>query len=380
MQKKTQSYGLMAIAATLFLLLSACRAAAPPGTPARPSATVVPVAPDEWQKVTEAAQKEGKVTLYVSAISPVAIQAVTAAVKSKYGITVEWVAGTGPSNLAKLMTEQAAKAYTADLYFFGASIGWAAKEAKVLLRMPDLPAAQEQGVWRTHPYSFDSKDRIFIVTIDESPTGGQAAFVNTKLVPLDKEPKSWKDLLDPQWKGKIIMMDPSVAGPSSDIFTHLRRAGILTTEYFEKLAAQNPALIRDYRGQIDAVSRGDYPIGFGSAFGIFAPPLVDAGAPLKLVFFKEGVVISYMVFTLVANAPHPNAARLFTNWVLTKEGQTVWSQAAQGVSLRSDVTNYAPPYLRIPSDVRRIPYDWDSLAQENQEIKDGVAAKIFGIK
>lgn len=382
MARQTKLWSILAATAALFVVLAACRATPPapaPGTP--PPAAAPAAAPaDEWQKVIDAAQKEGKVTLYVSAISPPAIKAVTDTFKSKYGIAIEWVQGTGPSNMEKIKNEQAAKAYTADLYFFGASIGWAAKEAKALVPMPDLPAAREQGVWRTNPYAFDPKDKMFVVTIDEAPPGGQASFVNTKLVPPEKEPKSWQDLLDPQWKGKILMTDPSVAGPGSDIFTHFRRAGVLTTEYFEKLAKQNPAFTRDYRGHIEAVGRGEYLIGIGGAFGIFAAPLVDAGTPVKPVFLKEGIQVAYMVFTMVANTPHPNAARLFVNWVLTKEGQTVWNQAAQGVSVRTDVPNFAPPYLRIPPDVRRIPYDWDSLTQENQEIKDGVAAKIFGIK
>lgn len=381
MARQTKLWSTLAAIAALFVVLTACRASAPApsAAPATPPAAA-PAATDEWQKVIDAAQKEGKLTLYVSAMSPATIQALTNGFKSKYGITTEWVQGSGPSNLEKIRNEQAAKAYTADVYQFGASIGWAAKEAKALVPWPDLPVLKEKGVWRTEPFSFDPKDRMMAVGLDESPPGGQASFVNTKLVTPDKEPKTWQDLLNPQWQGKIIMMDPTVAGPSSDIFTHFRRAGIVTPDYFEKLAKQKPAFIRDYRGQIEAVSRGEYPIGFGSAFGIFAPPMVDAGAPLKPVFFKEGVLVSYWVMAFVANAPHPNAARLFTNFVLTKEGQTLWAQGAQGVSLRTDVTNFAPPYLRIPPDVRRIPYDWDSLTQENQEIKDRVAAKIFDIK
>ena len=101
---------------------------------------------------------------------------------------------------------------------------------------------------------------------------------------------------------------------------------------------------------------------------------------LKLLFPKEGVPIVGMAFAGVANAPHPNAARLFANWVFTKEGQDVWQKAAQGVSVRTDVTNYAAPYLRIPAGTPTFTHTWETLAQEQDEVKAGLAAKIFGIK
>ena len=384
MKKVTYLGGLVFTA--VMLLFIACSAPAPKpaptsAPPAAPAASKPATGEDvAWQKVIDDAKKEGKVMIYASAISPGAVKALSDGFQSKYGIAAEWLTATGAGNLEKIKTEQASRAYSADLYFAGSGVWIPAKAAKVVTPLKDLPVAKEQGVWRTAPYSFDPQDQTFLMALDEAPVGGLGFFVNSKLVPPDKEPRTWQDLLDPQWKGKISMFDPSIGGPGADIMVLLRRGKVVSADYFEKLAKQDPIFTRDYRGQLDALSRGDQAIGVGGAFGIFAPPLVDAGAPLKLLFPKEGVPIVGMAFAGVANAPHPNAARLFANWVFTKEGQDVWQKAAQGVSVRTDVTNYAAPYLRIPAGTPTFTHTWETLAQEQDEVKAGLAAKIFGIK
>lgn len=368
------------------VLLAGCQPRT--STPAKPPAATpgsapqagAPVSGTEWQKVAEAGQKEGKLSIYASGIQPATVKALSDAFKARYGIAVDWITGQGASNLEKIKTEQASRAYNADLYFAGPGLWVAARDAKVLAPMKELPVTRETGVWRTHPHSFDPQGRLFVLGLDEVPVGGVSYFINSKFVTADKEPKSWQDLLNPQWKGKILMFDPTIGGPGADLMVLLRRGGIVGIDYFEKLAKQNPGFIRGYREQVEAVNSGEYYIGIGDTFGLFAIPLVEAGAPLKKMFPREGVSVPSMSFAQVANAPHPNAARLFVNWALTKEGQETWHTSGKSASLRTDVANYAPSYARLPPETKMLVHTWESLAQEEEEIKAGLAAKIFGVK
>ncbi len=161
----------------------------------------------------------------------------------------------------------------------------------------------------------------------------RSVFINTDLVKED-EIKALDDLLDPKWKGKIVTSDvtqgyvytPAVLIRESKGEAWLKRLFI----------DQAPQTIRDRRQSVEALVRGKASIGFGLHPIVMRDFLAEGGFKniknLDIAGFEAGDVL-----VLFNRAPHPNAAKLFINWLLTKEGQTAWSAAVKENSARTDV-------------------------------------------
>ncbi|MEK7214454.1 MAG: extracellular solute-binding protein, partial [Chloroflexota bacterium] len=159
--------------------------------------------------------------------------------------------------------------------------------------------------------------------------------VNTDLVK-EGEIKGLQDLLDPKWKGKMTLADVRTGfmfRPADEIRRKLGEGSLK-----QLLVDQEPTFTRDFRQLADGLVRGKYPI----AGGLTAPDLrefKDAGQA-KNVKYVDVPEADYLVSTtafLFKRAPHPNAAKIMANWLLTKEGQTIWSKALDQNSRRKDV-------------------------------------------
>ncbi|MGH9390854.1 MAG: ABC transporter substrate-binding protein, partial [Vicinamibacteria bacterium] len=149
--------------------------------------------------------------------------------------------------------------------------------------------------------------------------------VNTELVKPSDEPRSFQDLLLPRWKGQILADDVHPVGSGSLFFQ--ATYGKLGREFHEKLAAQDPSFTRDPRGSQRRVARGEYPV--------FLPSSLAAmkeleGLPLKTIVPSEGVVYVLYQTAVFKNAPHPNAARLFMDFLLSDEAQAVYAEDGYG--------------------------------------------------
>ncbi len=143
--------------------------------------------------------------------------------------------------------------------------------------------------------------------------------INTNLVPPADEPRQWTDLFDPRWKGKLEMDDPRGSGPGGTILSGLE-ALYGPEDVDKKLAAQNMFFATQAGPLLDALARGEYAVYLSSAHtDVIAQRL--AGAPIKQIKPEEGIGITPINQGLVKNAPHPNAAKLWIEWSLSKEGQ-----------------------------------------------------------
>ena len=121
--------------------------------------------------------------------------------------------------------------------------------------------------------------------------------VNTRLVKPEDEPKSWEDLNDPKWKGKILSDDMRPLGSGNTMFAILQKK--LGAAFNEKLAEQKPVFSRDLRNDARRVARGEYPIYVPQIFA-FASDL--KGLPVKVVIPKEGAPYAMMEFAMLKNA------------------------------------------------------------------------------
>lgn len=285
----------------------------------------------DWSKVIAAAKTEGKVTLYSGHVGVPYHPEVAKMFEAKYGIHVE-ILDLRASDLAeRIRTEQATNRVAADVILNGAGALWLLKNQSALAAYGALP---DLGRLRDDVEKDDARLPIYIQ--------GYGIAVNTRLVPENERPKSWKDLLAPKWKGKILSDDVRALGGGSTMFaTTYAKFG---REFHEKLAAQKPQFSRAVRENARRVARGEFPI-----YIPFSLPdlLLNKGLPIAGITPTEGDVYAQFDLSLVKNAPHPNAARLLMNFFLSEEAQLVYARSARVPTVKGLDD-------KVPADVKDI--------------------------
>ncbi len=309
---------------------------------AGPVKAAAPPWEQEWAGWLAKAKKEGKLTIYTTAGSEVR-QALQNGFSKKYGLEIETVSGRGGELTQKIETERRAGLYLADVYMGGPTTMLnVLKPAGVLERIEPLlilPEVRERTAWVGGRLPFLDKDGA-LVGVRFSPQ--TYLTVNTTLVK-EGEIKSLRNLLEPKWKGRIAMQDPTVEGIAQEILAMVGEK-IMDWNYVEKLARQEPVILRDDRLLGEWVARGKYPLGFGLKIDVIKE-LAKAGAPLGFPVLEEGTHVSPGAgcFSLLGKSPHPFAKRIFVNWLLSKEGMTIYSRASMTGSARLDVpTDHLP--------------------------------------
>lgn len=360
----------------MFLSAAACAPKeAPAQAPIPAQAAVAPlpkVVPareaweEEWSRTLAAAQKEGTVVLY----GTVGVQgraALATAFKERYGIRLEGISGAGALMTEKLLSERRAGLYLADISIGGLiRILGDLKPAGALDRLDPvliLPEVKDPRLWYRGqlPWLEGEDDHI---TLRMSLSVNTAFTINTDMVKRE-ELQSVKDMLNPKWKGKIVMGDPSVASAAATWFSFTTRQ--FGDGFMRELVKQEPMVLRDERLMAEWVARGKYAIGVGIK-NEHVYEMIKAGAPLVKYAPRETYLTSSgSCVSLVNRAAHPNAAKVFINWLLGKEGQTIYSKMMEEQSAREDV----PVDFLDPSGRRQpgVEYAQDSveLAQKRVE-------------
>ena len=157
---------------------------------------------------------------------------------------------------------------------------------------------------------------------------------NTQLVSPADAPKSWADLADPKWKGKLSMAPVTTGGTSWVQFDFMKKK--MPPAYLPALAAQDPKVFSGYAPVMQSVARGETAVGITDSLDVY-PLRVGQGAPVQEVYPTEGVPFVNYPMMLMAAAPHPQAAELFGNWYLSKSAQTELARVRGVYSFRPDV-------------------------------------------
>lgn len=196
---------------------------------------------------------------------------------------------------------------------------------------------------------------------------------NTRQVKADEAPKSFKDLLDPKWRMRMVKANPSYSG--AILSSTLVMSKALGWSYFEKLATQR---VMQVQAAIDAAKKtaqGERSIGIdGSDYAVFF--LQASGNPIEIVYPEEGTPMVSGQAAVLEQAPHPNAARLFSSYLFSAEGQQLLSDVG---GLRTFHPNVKLKPGRKPlSQIKILEADPAELIASSDEIKRHYS-KIFGV-
>ncbi len=352
MYKRISGHILAIITITFFLgsIAASVQAASSPKAPGAGTK-------QSWDALVAAAKKEGTVSLY-ALWRPQTRVAITEAFKAKYGIDVEFSPfSRGAEMSARIQTEQRAGLYLADVYGAGSNTFISVlKPTGVLGQIEpllELPEVLDGKKWTTGRVPFVDKDKTFIAMISSLQRN---IVYNTDMIKKG-EITDYPDLLKPQYKGKIVMNDPTVTGPGGDFMIHLS-VNIWdlpkAKDYLTQLVGPQQTVVeRDNRIQVESVTRGKYPIGVAPNPDNMSN-FLQMGAHLDVVHFKQGVRVTSAAGAVAVpvKQPHPNAAKLFVNWLLSKEGQAVFSKGFGNPSLRADVSTegFNPMFLAQPGE------------------------------
>lgn len=308
-----------------------------------------------WAKVIEAAKKEGEVTIYAYAFTGDAGIALSKAFKDKYGIKLNIVTGRGAEQTERVKTEQRIKQVVVD-YIEGAPTYMnQIKQAGFSASLADIPVLKENDAWVLDPLSTDPDKNLVLIFLAHYPPA-----INTNLVKPNDEPKSYQDLLNPKWKGKIVENDPNISTSAYMTYTTFTNNKILTNEYFTNLGKQDLQFLRGESEKAEKLSRGEFPVAFMGSESTF-PAFAAEGAPLKALAMQEGTLVSGDVQAVIKNGPHPNAAKLFANWIISAEGSQLLAKMKAQKSIRKGISDYRPPNYAV-NPIKLIPMtdvDWE---------------------
>jgi ABC-type Fe3+ transport system substrate-binding protein len=296
----------------------------------------------EWDKTVKAAEKEGKVVVWAVGGRLQREWLVESFQKSYPKITVEFLTRADRA-APKIIAEQQQSMFLADILVGGTNLVEALLPAGALEPIPPAlihPDAKDQSKWFEGKFHWadDEQQRYSLLMRGEFLS---LLAVNTKLA----DPagfRSYWDIVDPKWKGKIIMQDVRAPGPGGGGAVFFLQHPELGEKFLRKLFGEmNVATSTDRKQAIDWLARGR------QALGVFPDSedmkrLQKEGFPLKEIPWtqvKEGSAVSSGThqLSLLKRAPNPNAAKVYINWLLSREGQTAQVKQALSPSLRMDV-------------------------------------------
>ncbi|MEO5677587.1 MAG: extracellular solute-binding protein [Usitatibacter sp.] len=195
---------------------------------------------------------------------------------------------------------------------------------------------------------------------------------NTNLVKEADAPRGYQDLLDPKWKGKLVKAHPSYSGTSLTGTYALTKA--LGWDYLEKLSKNGVQQLQSTTAPPKSIASGERAVQVdGNEYNLFIE--IDAKSPVKIVYASEGTPFVTSPTAIFAAAPHPNAARVFQNFLYTAKAQQVLVDAGGARSVHPETRE---PANRTPlKDIKLLPDDPAGMLPQIADIKKKYTA-LFG--
>ena len=303
----------------------------------------------EWDKTLELAKKEGKVVVSIPASAELR-KLIEDAFKKRYPIDIELVPARGSVVIRKIADESKAGIRYFDIHIGGSNSAVTGLLDEGVLEPFEpyliLPEAKDPKNWWGGHMWVDRAKR-YIYTFQAYLT--ESMWRNETLVKTE-DLRSYDDLLDPKWRGKLGILDPRTPGAGDSNWAYIWL--VKGEDYLKKLAAQNLVIGRDQRVLGESLAKGKIAVVVGLTYYSLLP-FVTAGLPVKPVPpLKEGTYGTGGSgnVAIIKNPPHPNATKVFINWLLSKEGQEVTTKALGQATRRLDVdTKWLREYGVIPA-------------------------------
>jgi iron(III) transport system substrate-binding protein len=283
----------------------------------------------EWQKVVDSAKKQGKLTLYTATLGSPYHKVVFQAFEKKYGIHVEALEARASEVRERVRIEQAAGRFVGDIHHNGSTT------TGLMLR---------DGNFQPHGDIPNLKNLEATYQADDTRVPAEVisycVLINRNMVKPADEPKGWQDLLDPKWKDKILSDDVRALGGGAVFFMVMYDK--FGKAFHEKLAAQKLVFSRDIANSERRTARGEFPLYIPFSLQDFNQ---IKSLPVKAIVPAEGRPYILFQLSMLRNAPHPDAARLFMNFYLEIEQQLVFANAGYNPVIKGVVE-------KVPEDIR----------------------------
>jgi len=304
-------------------------------------------------KLIEAARKEGQVLLYTTHIVDQIVRPLIKGFQSYVrGVDVKYVRGDGLSLTVRLTNEARANRVQSDIWCLVDSVGPVLHNGFAAeFEVPSAKGLPQALV--------DPKHRWIATNI-----GVRSAAYNTQLISKESAPRSYQDLLDPRWKGKIVWNPKSMTGAWGFIATVMKSMGDEQGMiYLRKLAKQDVVpLPIAIRAVLDRVIAGEYAIGL-EMNNSHAAISVAQGAPIQWVPL-DPVSQTLQVAGVTKGAPHPNAAKLFIDFMVSRTGQEIFRDNDY-LPMHPDINAKIPELRPEQGGYRAVVYSPDEVDSES---------------
>jgi iron(III) transport system substrate-binding protein len=224
-----------------------------------------------------------------------------------------------------------------------------------LLEPFQQPYSDPNGYW------FAS--RIFISSIT----------YNTKSISEADAPKSYADLLDPKWTGKIGLIDPSKAAGAEIYYWQMINTPGIGSDWFTQVGKLKPGIFGQSGQLSDAIVSGEYPIGLTTDDGTWGK--IQKGAPLTAVVPAEGAGQSFNTNEMVKNAANPKTALAFMAFLASKDGQELSAKLTLNLSPLPDIAPYPADRPGIES-IKRLTWNADKQVADSASILQTVGKAL----
>ncbi len=256
----------------------------------------------------EAARKEGSLTWYIAQVDSETAEKVGRAFTARYpGVKVSVIRTTGQVAFERLSQDLKNSAPQCDV-FSTTDVGHipALRKRNALAEFTPPEAAHISPAFKgleDPGFAYPTTSTLMLI------------IVNSAKVKPEEAPKSWSDLLDPKWKGRVAFGHPGFSGYVGVWTVQMRK--MFGWQWFEKLAANKPRIGRSGNDPISLLNAGECVVGLGP----LSTSLLSAakGNPIQIVYPTDGSVLCVGPSAVMATAPRPNAARLFANWLLSED-------------------------------------------------------------
>ena len=313
----------------------------------------------EWEKTVQGAKKEGKLSLYLYQ-GEGELSALAQLFQKKYPeINVVTTPGRGNTLAPRIMAERRAGKYLVDVYIAGVTTAYEVfYRAKILDSVREaliLPEVIDESKWwlGQHHYVDPENRYIFLYVANV----GEYVSYHTKSVERG-DIRSYWDFLHPKWKGKILSRDPKISGSQRIGLRMIYHTPELGAEFIRRLYGEmDTTITQEIRQATDWLGAGKFAICF------FCSEILKAkgqGVPVdefRTAQWNEVRAISagnMGSVALLSQPPNPNAARLFVNWLLSREGQLALQRTTNTPTNSEESLRIDIPKDMVRSEVRRV--------------------------